>query len=64
MGLDVTGRDITPQISEAVLAATGPAREAGIEVTAGGDLAAAADKGSTAHSELIGLAAAAVILFL
>ncbi|KJY47280.1 hypothetical protein VR46_04355, partial [Streptomyces sp. NRRL S-444] len=64
VGLDVTGRDITPQISEAVLAATGPAREAGIEVTAGGDLAAAADKGSTAHSELIGLAAAAVILFL
>ncbi|TDU74246.1 MMPL family transporter [Streptomyces sp. KS 21] len=64
VGLDVTGRDITPQISEAVLAATGPARQAGIEVTAGGDLAAAADKGSTAHSELIGLAAAAVILFL
>lgn len=65
VGLDVTGRDITPKISEAVLsAATGPARQAGIEVTAGGDLAAAADKGSTAHSELIGLAAAAVILFL
>ncbi|WP_051832999.1 MMPL family transporter [Streptomyces katrae] len=64
VGLDVTGRDITPEISEAVLAATGPARQAGIGVTAGGDLAAAADKGSTAHSELIGLAAAAVILFL
>ncbi|MFE6844788.1 MMPL family transporter [Streptomyces sp. NPDC057686] len=64
VGLDVTGRDITPEISEAVLSATGPARQAGIEVTAGGDLAAAADKGSTAHSELIGLAAAAVILLL
>ncbi|MEV6733275.1 MMPL family transporter [Streptomyces sp. NPDC051364] len=64
VGLDVTGRDITPEISEAVLSATGPARQAGIEVTAGGGLAAAADKGSTAHSELIGLAAAAVILFL
>ncbi|MEV6399771.1 MMPL family transporter [Streptomyces sp. NPDC051907] len=64
VGLDVTGRDITPEISEAVLSAAEPARQAGIEVTAGGDLAAAADKGSTAHSELIGLAAAAVILFL
>lgn len=64
VGLDVTGRDITPEISESVRSATGSARRAGIEVTAGGDLAAAADKGSTAHSELIGLAAAAVILFL
>ncbi|MEU4273177.1 MMPL family transporter [Streptomyces sp. NPDC026092] len=64
VGLDVTGRDITPEISEAVLSAAEPARGAGIEVTAGGDLAAAVDKRSTAHSELIGLAAAAVILFL
>ncbi|MER5932363.1 MMPL family transporter [Streptomyces sp. NPDC002054] len=64
VGLDVTGRDITPEISEAVLSAAEPARRAGIEVTAGGDLAAAVDKRSTAHSELIGLAAAAVILFL
>ncbi|MEV0414357.1 MMPL family transporter [Streptomyces sp. NPDC050448] len=64
VALDVTGRDITPEISEAVRSATEPARQAGVEVTAGGDLAAAADKGSTAHSELIGLAAAAVILFL
>ncbi|MFF3838450.1 MMPL family transporter [Streptomyces sp. NPDC001930] len=64
VGLDVTGRDITPEISEAVLSAAEPARRAGIEVTAGGDLAAAVDRRSTAHSELIGLAAAAVILFL
>ncbi|NXY99446.1 MMPL family transporter [Streptomyces sp. BR123] len=63
VGLDVTGRDITPEITDAVVAAAAPAEEAGIEVTPGGDLAAAADKGSTGHSELIGLAAAAVILF-
>ncbi|MEU2394052.1 MMPL family transporter [Streptomyces sp. NPDC007369] len=63
VGLDVTGRDITPEITDAVVAAAAPAQEAGIEVTPGGDLAAAADKGSTGHSELIGLAAAAVILF-
>ncbi|MGW4684950.1 MMPL family transporter [Streptomyces sp. NPDC004244] len=63
VGLDVTGRDITPEIASAVVAATAPAQAAGIEVTPGGDLAAAADKGSTGHSELIGLAAAAVILF-
>ncbi|MEU6863918.1 MMPL family transporter [Streptomyces sp. NPDC046876] len=64
VGLDVTGRDITPEVSRAVTAAAEPARRAGIEVAPGGDLAAAADKGSTGHSELIGLAAAAVILFL
>ncbi|MEU3774591.1 MMPL family transporter [Streptomyces sp. NPDC032472] len=64
LGLDVTGRDITPEVTRAVTAAAEPARRAGIEVTPGGDLAAAADKGSTGHSELIGLAAAAVILFL
>ncbi|MFD7631215.1 MMPL family transporter [Streptomyces sp. NPDC059851] len=63
VGLDVTGRDITPEITDAVVAAAAPAEAAGIEVTPGGDLAAAADKGSTGHSELIGLAAAAVILF-
>ncbi|MGW5348229.1 MMPL family transporter, partial [Streptomyces sp. NPDC004050] len=63
VGLDVTGRDITAEITSAVVAATAPAQAAGIEVTPGGDLAAAADKGSTGHSELIGLAAAAVILF-
>ncbi|WP_406858736.1 MMPL family transporter [Streptomyces sp. HUAS MG47] len=64
IGLNVTGRDITPEISEAVMSAAEPARQAGITVTPGGELAAAADKESTTHSELIGLAAAAIVLFL
>ncbi|WP_405446237.1 MMPL family transporter [Streptomyces erythrochromogenes] len=63
VGLDVTGRDITPEVSEQITAAAGPAAAAGIEVTPGGDLAAAVDRPDTGHSELIGLAAAAVILF-
>ncbi|WP_284580834.1 MMPL family transporter [Streptomyces sp. 2P-4] len=64
LGLDVAARDITPETTGAVEAAAEPARQAGIEVTPGGELAAAADKGSTGHSELIGLAAAAAVLFL
>ncbi|MFE0040762.1 MMPL family transporter [Streptomyces sp. NPDC059015] len=62
--LDVGGRDITPETTRAVTDAAAPATRAGIEVTAGGDLAAAADKGSTGHSEIIGLAAAFVVLAL
>ncbi|MFJ1566415.1 MMPL family transporter [Streptomyces erythrochromogenes] len=64
VGLDVTGRDITPELSEQITDAAGPAAAAGIEVTPGGDLAAAVDRPDTGHSELIGLAAAAVILFM
>ncbi|KOU10480.1 MULTISPECIES: MMPL family transporter [unclassified Streptomyces] len=63
VGLDVTGRDITPELSQRITDAAGPAEAAGIEVTPGGDLAAAVDRPDTGHSELIGLAAAAVILF-
>ncbi|MCZ7460024.1 MMPL family transporter [Streptomyces sp. WMMC940] len=62
--LDVGGRDITPETTRAVTDAAAPAARAGIEVTPGGDLAAAADKGSTGHSEIIGLAAAFVVLAL
>ncbi|MDI9886235.1 MMPL family transporter [Streptomyces sp. HNM0645] len=62
--LDVGGRDITPETTRAVTDAAAPAARAGIEVTAGGDLAAAADRGSTGHSEIIGLAAAFVVLAL
>ncbi|WP_046780670.1 MMPL family transporter [Streptomyces yangpuensis] len=64
VGLDVTGRDITPELSERITDAAGPAEEAGIQVTPGGDLAAAVDRPDTGHSELIGLGAAAVILFI
>ncbi|MFJ6634159.1 MMPL family transporter [Streptomyces sp. NPDC091376] len=60
--LDVTGWDITPETTRSITDAAAPATRAGIEVTPGGDLAAAADKGSTGHSEIIGLAAAFVIL--
>ncbi|MFG2758719.1 MMPL family transporter [Streptomyces wuyuanensis] len=62
--LDVGGRDITPETTRAITDAAAPAVRAGIEVTAGGDLAAAEDKGSTGHSEVIGLAAAFVVLAL
>ncbi|MEV7774530.1 MMPL family transporter [Kitasatospora sp. NPDC086791] len=62
--LDVTGRDVTPATTDAVLAAAAPATAAGIEVTPGGYLAAAVDKGSTGRSEAIGLGAALVILVL
>ncbi|SDN37464.1 MMPL family transporter [Streptomyces wuyuanensis] len=62
--LDVGGRDITPETTRAITDAAAPAARAGIEVTAGGDLAAAEDKGSTGHSEVIGLAAAFVVLAL
>ncbi|MET9666156.1 MMPL family transporter [Streptomyces sp. NPDC006475] len=60
--LDLTGRDITPAITRGIVDAAGPATDAGIEVTPGGDLAEAEDKGSTGHSEIIGLAAAFVVL--
>ncbi|WP_351232922.1 MMPL family transporter [Streptomyces sp. NPDC002133] len=62
--LDVTGRDITPGTTRSITDAAAPATTAGIEVTPGGDLAAAADKGTTGHSEIIGLAAAFVVLAL
>ncbi|MGW4504240.1 MMPL family transporter [Streptomyces sp. NPDC004436] len=64
VGLDVTGRDITPELSQRITDAAAPARTAGIEVTPGGDLGAAVDRPDTGHSELIGLGAAAVVLFL
>ncbi|MGE7435758.1 MMPL family transporter [Kitasatospora sp. NPDC001175] len=60
--LDVTGRDITPEITRQIVAAARPAAQAGIEVTPGGNLATAADRHSTEYSEVIGLATAFVIL--
>ncbi|MFJ3793388.1 MMPL family transporter [Kitasatospora sp. NPDC090091] len=62
--LDLTGREVTPGTTEAVLAAAAPATAAGIEVTPGGFLAAAVDKGTTGRSEAIGLGTALVILTL
>ncbi|WP_333740876.1 MMPL family transporter [Streptomyces sp. IBSBF 2806] len=60
--LDLGGRDIAADTTRNIVDAAAPASGAGLEVTAGGDLAAAADKGSTGHSEIIGLAAAFVVL--
>ncbi|GAA4993946.1 MMPL family transporter [Kitasatospora paranensis] len=60
--LDVTARDITAEITRAVTAAAAPAGAAGVEVTPGGALAAAVDKGSTGRSEAVGLVAALVVL--
>ncbi|MEU2157734.1 MMPL family transporter [Streptomyces sp. NPDC019396] len=60
--LDVTGRDITTETTRSITDAAAPAADAGIEVTAGGDLAAAADRGDAGHSEIIGLTAAFIIL--
>ncbi|MER6785728.1 MMPL family transporter [Streptomyces sp. NPDC000658] len=60
--LDLSGRDIAAHTTRSIVDAATPATKAGLEVTAGGDLAAAADKGSTGHSEIIGLAAAFVVL--
>ncbi|MGA5821495.1 MMPL family transporter [Kitasatospora sp. NPDC094028] len=62
--LDVSGREVTPETTDAVLAAAAPATAAGIEVTPGGYLAAAVDRGSTGRSEAIGLGAALLILTL
>ncbi|MFI6449435.1 MMPL family transporter [Kitasatospora sp. NPDC050543] len=64
IALDVTGRDITADLTGRVVAAASPATAAGIEVTPGGYLAAAVDKGSVGRSEAIGLAAAFLVLLL
>ncbi|MFD5425888.1 MMPL family transporter [Streptomyces sp. NPDC127084] len=60
--LDVSGRDITAETTRSITDAAAAATKAGIEVTAGGDLAAAVDRGNAGHSEIIGLSAAFVIL--
>ncbi|MFE3493588.1 MMPL family transporter [Streptomyces sp. NPDC059169] len=60
--LDLSGREIAADTTRSIVDATAPATGAGLQVTAGGDLAAAEDKGSTGHSEIIGLTAAFAIL--
>ncbi|MER5639188.1 MMPL family transporter [Kitasatospora sp. NPDC002227] len=62
--LDIPARDITAATTSAVLAAAAPATAAGIEVTPGGYLATAADHRSTEYSELVGIAAALIVLLL
>ncbi|GAA2746978.1 MMPL family transporter [Kitasatospora cinereorecta] len=60
--LDVPARDLTSGTTAAIVAAAAPATAAGIEVTPGGFLAAAADKQPTRYSELVGLVAALLVL--
>ncbi|GAA1273959.1 MMPL family transporter [Kitasatospora nipponensis] len=64
IGLDVSGRAITPDLTGRITAAAAPATAAGLQVTPGGDLGAAVSKADTQLSERIGIAAAAVILLI
>jgi RND superfamily putative drug exporter len=59
---DVRPRDLRRPIADAVVEAAAPARDAGIATVPGGPLAAAADRTGSHTSELLGLAAAVVVL--
>jgi uncharacterized membrane protein YdfJ with MMPL/SSD domain/uncharacterized coiled-coil DUF342 family protein len=60
--LDVNGGQLDEEIAADVLSATGPAREAGIEVEAGGAIGSTLSSTRSRRSEVIGLAAALIIL--
>ncbi|MCZ7437087.1 MMPL family transporter [Micromonospora sp. WMMC241] len=62
--LDVSPRDVDRALAQAVSDAATPAEAAGIEVTPGGVLASAAERGSSRDSELLGLGVAAIVLLL
>lgn len=62
--LDVSPRQVDRALARAVTDAAAPARTAGIEVTPGGVLASAAERGGSRDSELVGLAVAALVLLL
>ncbi|MCC9305749.1 MMPL family transporter [Kitasatospora sp. RB6PN24] len=62
--LDMSARDITAGTTSAIVAAAAPATAAGLQVTPGGNLATAADQQSTDYSEVIGLAAALIVLLI
>ncbi|MDG6107335.1 MMPL family transporter [Dactylosporangium aurantiacum] len=59
---DVPPRSLDRPVADAVLAAAAPARDAGIDTVPGGALAAAADRTGSRTSELLGLAAAVIVL--
>jgi RND superfamily putative drug exporter len=61
---DVMGRDLTPDVVRQVVDATAPATAAGVAVKPGGALAEALERPDTRRSEALGLAVAAVVLFL
>ncbi|PTA44037.1 MMPL family transporter [Micromonospora sp. RP3T] len=62
--LDVSPRQVDRAFARAVTDAAAPAGAAGIEVTPGGVLASAAERGGSRDSELVGLAVAALVLLL
>ena len=62
--LDIPNGDVTEELAGSILATTAPARKAGVEVTAGGNLGGVLSKSPTESSEVIGLLAAMLILAL
>ena len=60
--LDVNGGQLTPEVAQEVLAATEGAQKAGVQVEAGGAVGARLSDTPSRRSELIGIAAALVIL--
>ena len=62
--MDVDGGRVTRELASRVMAAAGPARDAGIQVEAGGVLGVRLSEERSRRSEMIGLAAGVVILAL
>jgi uncharacterized membrane protein YdfJ with MMPL/SSD domain len=60
--LDVGNQDLTEHIASSVLDAAKPAREAGMEVAAGGSIGSELSEPKTESSEVVGLTAAMIIL--
>ncbi|GAA1034807.1 hypothetical protein GCM10009557_40550 [Virgisporangium ochraceum] len=62
--LDLSPREVDRRLARQVDTAADPARAAGMDTTLGGALAAAADRGDSRVSEVVGLLVAAVVLVL
>jgi uncharacterized membrane protein YdfJ with MMPL/SSD domain len=60
--LDVDSAELTDHIAMSVLAAAEPARQAGMEVAAGGSIGSELSEPKTESSEVVGLTAAMIIL--
>ncbi len=60
--MDVGTADLTPELARSVLDAAEPARQAGMEVEAGGPIGSVLSPSDTGDSELIGIIAAIIIL--
>ncbi|MBN1527492.1 MAG: MMPL family transporter [Thermoleophilaceae bacterium] len=60
--LDVGASDLSEDEAQDIIDAADPAKDAGIEVSAGGYLGSAVSKADEGNSELIGIAAAVIIL--